>query len=158
MAVITVSGLVYGLAMLLQINVTALPLGMPTLPAALIFRAFAGVGILGFVVSTDTLLQQSVTDRFRGRVFGAYGAWLALMTLVGQLLAGVLGDRVGIVPVLRYDGAGHCGGPPGASTVAEGLATTCVHDRESGLGGRNCCRVITPLVLRCKGICPCLQF
>ena len=59
-----------------------------------------GIPSVGARVGLQTLLQESVTDAYRGRVGG-------LLTMVGSLLellsvsfAGVMGDTIGIVPLL----------------------------------------------------------
>jgi MFS family permease len=102
---IGLSGIVLGIISLVLINVTALPLDQSLwLPAALLLKLLQGVPIIGLFVSIDTLLQRSVADRYRGRIFGAYGAISALTTLFGQAIASLLGDRVGLALVL--DGMG----------------------------------------------------
>jgi MFS family permease len=99
------SGVALGLLSLAYVNVAALPIDPSLwLPAALSLKLLMGVPIMGLFVSIDTLLQQSVGDRYRGRVFGAYATTLALAMLLGQGLASALGDTVGIVTVL--DGVG----------------------------------------------------
>lgn len=102
---IGVSGILLGLLSLAYINVAALPI-VPSLalPAALSLKMLMGVPIMGMFVSVDTLLQQQVDDRYRGRIFGAYGAASGLAVLLGQSVASVMGDRAGIVTVL--DGVG----------------------------------------------------
>ena len=102
---IGVSGIVLGLVSLALINIAALPIEPSLwLPAALLLKLLQGVPIMGLFVSIDTLLQRSVADRYRGRIFGAYGAISALTMLFGQAVASLLGDQVGVVPVL--DGMG----------------------------------------------------
>jgi MFS family permease len=102
---IGLSGILLGLASLALINVTALPI-VPSLwlPTALLLKLLQGVPIIGLFVSVDTLLQQSVADQYRGRIFGAYGALSALATLAGQAAASLLGDWAGLVPVLSWMG------------------------------------------------------
>jgi MFS family permease len=102
---IGLSGIVLGLVSLALINVTALPIDASLwLPVALLLKLLQGVPIMSLFVSVDTLLQQSVADRYRGRIFGAYGAISALTMLGGQVAASLLGDRVGLVPVLNWMG------------------------------------------------------
>jgi hypothetical protein len=48
----------------------------------------------------QSLVQTRTSDAYRGRVFGALGAVDGVALLVGFGLGGVLGDAVGIVPVL----------------------------------------------------------
>jgi MFS family permease len=86
-----------GVLILLLINLGSLPL-------AIILILLAGIPIVGFSVGVDTLLQQHVADRFRGRVFGALGTSMAIFVLFGQGLASILGDRLGAVPLLDLKG------------------------------------------------------
>jgi MFS family permease len=100
-----VSGMVLGLLMLVYVNVNTLPIPPALLlPAALLIKMLQGVPIMGMFVSIDTLLQQNVADRYRGRIFGAYGAMVGLAVLVGQALASLFGDWAGIIPVLDVMG------------------------------------------------------
>jgi MFS family permease len=104
-ALMTASGVILGVASLTLINITALPIAPGLyMPLALALKAGQGAPIIGFFVSLETLLQQAVPDRYRGRIFGAYGAACALAMLIGQLIASFLGDRLGVVPVM--DGVG----------------------------------------------------
>jgi MFS family permease len=99
------SGMMLGLLSLAMFNVPSFPIAPALwLPAVLSLKLLMGVPIMGLFVSVDTMLQQSVGDRYRGRVFGAYGAVTALAVLSGQVLASALGDVVGIVALL--DGVG----------------------------------------------------
>lgn len=68
---------------------------------------FIVVGIpgVGGMVSRQTLFQTIVEDRLRGRVFGAFQAVSALMMLIGMVLAGTLGDRLGPVLLLNIQGS-----------------------------------------------------
>lgn len=60
--------------------------------------ALAGAGMM-------TLLQRGVDDSFRGRLFGALGAVQGLAVLVGTVTAGYLGNRIGTIPVLAFQGS-----------------------------------------------------
>lgn len=66
------------------------------------------VGLPGaFVVAgCMTVIQRLTDDASRGRVFGAMFAAEGLALLVGIAAAGVLGDVVGIIPVLVFQGLG----------------------------------------------------
>lgn len=70
---------------------------------------FILIGIPGAVslVGMQTLFQNIVEDRFRGRIFGVLLAAGSLMTLIGMILAGVLGDRLGPVLLLNIQGSGY---------------------------------------------------
>ena len=50
-----------------------------------------------------TLAQTSVGDAFRGRLLGLVFAIQGLSGIVGMGLGGVLGDAVGIIPMLTFD-------------------------------------------------------
>jgi MFS family permease len=100
-----VSGIMLGLLMLAYVNVNTLPIDQSLfLPAALLIKMLQGVPIMGMFVSVDTLLQQNSADRYRGRIFGAYAATIGLAVLIGQALASMFGDRIGIIPVLDMMG------------------------------------------------------
>ncbi len=77
---------------------------VPGVAPPLILMAIVGVPAAGIGVGYMTLLQTSVADEYRGRVFGAFGATSALSLLIGSGLAGVLGDLLGIVTILNIQG------------------------------------------------------
>lgn len=72
-----------------------------------VLALFVAVGVPGIfkVTGVNALLQLSVADAFRGRVFGAFGMVASLMALIGLTLAGMIGDRVGVITVLNIQGA-----------------------------------------------------
>ena len=78
--------------------------GLSPLPVALVLIALAGAPLIGFYIGMQTVLQSSVPDRFRGRVFGAYATTVAFATLVGQGVGSLIGDRLGIVPAFTLAG------------------------------------------------------
>jgi hypothetical protein len=59
------------------------------------------------MTGVHTLLQTSVADRYRGRIFGALGTSQGLLMLVGTLVAGTLGDRLNVVTMLNIQGGGY---------------------------------------------------
>ncbi len=69
----------------------------PSLPLTLALFPLGGAAVIGLYTGLQTLLQLSVEDRYRGRVFGAYGTTNSLLTVAGMGLGGTLGD---ILPVL----------------------------------------------------------
>lgn len=75
-------------------------------PGVLLF-AVVGLPAAWFVTTVTTLLQQGVADAYRGRVFGALGTTAALMTVLGTVIAGLLGDRLGVQAVLSVQSAGY---------------------------------------------------
>jgi MFS family permease len=71
---------------------------LPVLLMVLVGGPFAAI-TTGYM----TLAQTAVGDAFRGRLLGLYFAVAALSGIVGMALAGVLGDRVGLIPLLTFD-------------------------------------------------------
>jgi MFS family permease len=98
------SAIIFGLIDLLIFN---LPVYIPSL--ALVIGLIALVGLPGAAFGTSfmTLLQTSVSDEFRGRLFGTINTSSALLRFAGMVLAGTLGNVVGIVPVLNIQGFGY---------------------------------------------------
>lgn len=67
------------------------------------------VGLPGAVMTAAlmTLFQLDTEDRNRGRVFAALSAIMGLSGLVGVAGAGLLAPRIGIMPVIAFQGAGY---------------------------------------------------
>jgi MFS family permease len=97
-----VSTFIFGLIDLLIIDV---PIFFPSI--LLVMALFVAVGVPGTAgqVSFQSLVQFLVEDKLRGRVFGTAAAIGALMTLLGMILAGALGDRLGSVLLLNIQGS-----------------------------------------------------
>jgi MFS family permease len=94
---VTVGFLAMGVA-ILGIVVTA------NLTAAYVLMFFTGAPNMGARVGVQTLLQQSVANQFRGRVFGTVNTTVALSSLSGMGLATVLGAAVGVATFLGLAG------------------------------------------------------
>jgi MFS family permease len=77
------------------------------LPLIVSLVALVGIPVVGWLAGAQSVLQDSVADRYRGRLLGTYGTTSALTRLGGMGLAGVLGDRLGVVPVLNISGGLH---------------------------------------------------
>jgi MFS family permease len=77
---------------------------VPGVLLPIILFIIVGVPNAGIGVGFNTLVQTGVADEFRGRIFGAISAASALAMLVGAALAGALGDRIGILPLLNAEG------------------------------------------------------
>jgi predicted MFS family arabinose efflux permease len=73
--------------------------------AGLVLFPLFGMAVVGVLVSANLILQTSVEDRFRGRIFGAYGTLIALTTVIGTSVGAPLAAVIGIMPVLTV-GAG----------------------------------------------------
>ncbi|MEV8374949.1 MFS transporter [Kribbella sp. NPDC056861] len=72
------------------------------------YVCMVAVGLPGafLVAGSMTVIQRLTDDASRGRVFGALFAAEGVAVLVGIAAAGVLGDAVGIIPVLVCQGLG----------------------------------------------------
>jgi Na+/melibiose symporter-like transporter len=59
------------------------------------------VPIPGINVGIDTLLQSTVADRYRGRVFGALGTTLGVVTLLGMVFSTGFGGTIGVATTIN---------------------------------------------------------
>lgn len=84
---------------------TAVKYNLPSVPLALLLSGVVGVTSVASSVGIETQAQRSVRDEYRGRVFGSLNSTLALLSLTGGLVAGVLGEVIGIVPTLGISAA-----------------------------------------------------
>ncbi len=89
-------------AMLMLVGVN-----VPILPLAVGLFAVAGLPMVAWLVSSQTVAQGAAPDRYRGRVFGAYGTTTALATVGGMALASVGGTHAAIAPLLNVAGGLH---------------------------------------------------
>ena len=76
-----------------------------TLWLSLPLLAVVGAFVLSTSVSTNTLLQQSVSDDWRGRVIGLYFTFFLGMAPLGNLLSGWLASHIGLGPTLLINGS-----------------------------------------------------
>jgi len=83
------------------------PLAYATVWPAVVCMVAVGLPAALAVVGQTTLFQRASSDSHRGRVFGALSAVQGVALLAGTLLAGVLGDVIGIVPVIAVQGVGY---------------------------------------------------
>jgi len=65
------------------------------LPAMMAFAAFAGFGLILYVSSTNTLIQLTVEDRYRGRVMALYTLFFVGTSPFGSLFAGAVAEHWG---------------------------------------------------------------
>jgi MFS family permease len=86
-------------------SIVLLFVNIPTLVVVLPLIALMGLFIVGFFVTTQTLIQRNVVDHYRGRVAGALGMITALMSLLGMLIASVLASSAGAVGLLDCSGS-----------------------------------------------------
>jgi MFS family permease len=97
---IGVCGILFGLIDLAIFN-------YPIFGVVLVLMVLVGLPGVGFSTGVTTLLQTGTANQYLGRVFGALGTTSSLLALIGAGLASVLGDRIGIVPVLNLQGGGY---------------------------------------------------
>ena len=76
------------------------PQQYPVVPLALGLSVVNGFTSVASSVGVETLVQRTVPDALRGRVFGALGASSAFLSLAGAATGGILAEIVGIVPML----------------------------------------------------------
>ena len=65
------------------------------MPLSLAAGFLAGFGLIVYVASTNTLLQITTEDRFRGRVMSLYTFLFVGISPIGSLLTGWIGERLG---------------------------------------------------------------
>jgi MFS family permease len=75
------------------------------LPLSALLLALLGAGALIGANATNSMLQQSVPDEWRGRVIGLYSMSFAGTAPIGGLLAGWMADRFGLTATLTLNGA-----------------------------------------------------
>jgi Na+/melibiose symporter-like transporter len=101
---IGLSGVLFGAIDLAIFNYPAF---VPGIVLGLILFVVVGIPGVGFATGVNTLLQTTVADQYRGRIFGALGTTQGLLMLIGTASAGALGDRLGVVTVLNIQGGGY---------------------------------------------------
>lgn len=74
--------------------------GTPAVGVAMGVMVVAGFPATAGGVGRQSLIQEQAADAYRGRVFGALGSLGGLAMLTGFAIGGVLGDAIGLVPVL----------------------------------------------------------
>ncbi len=75
-----------------------------SLPVVMVLLFLMYIPVLGAGVGVQAMAQAGTPDRYRGRVYGALYTTMALLSLAGVGLAGVLGEIFGIVPMLTTAG------------------------------------------------------
>ena len=76
------------------------PAGTPAVGVAMGYMVAAGPPAVAIGAGRQTIIQQEAADAYRGRVFGAFDSLQGVAQMVGFATGGILGDAVGIVPVL----------------------------------------------------------
>jgi MFS family permease len=105
------TGLLYGLGVLLGGTIDLMTFNAhriyPGVLPPIVLMMIVGVPFAAIGVGQVTLIQTMAPDEYRGRVFASLGAMMSLSVLLGAALAGVLGDRLGIVATLTIDGVAY---------------------------------------------------
>ena len=92
------SAVTFGLGLIAFAQSTVFALSMPLL-------VITGLGMMGQGVSTNTLIQSSVPDAFRGRVMAYYVMAFIGMAPISALIAGWLSHQIGAPTTLTIGGA-----------------------------------------------------
>ena len=108
------------------------PLIRPELVVSLVMIGIVGIAGVAFMAGFNAILQTSVDDAYRGRVFGAIFATMAVLRLASTVIAGVLGGIVSPIPLLIAMQSG--------SYVVLGLAALGLLPREAGRERENLLR------------------
>lgn len=91
-SIIALTGILSGIIFLVEVN-------FPYLPLVLLCSFLFGIPMVMFNVFITSLLQNSISDRYRGRVFGTYQTLNSLFMLCGLGLATLGGD---FIPTITF--------------------------------------------------------
>jgi Na+/melibiose symporter-like transporter len=120
---------------LLDLALFLYPLVVDSLVPAVVLMVLIGIPAAGALAGMMTTFQTLTPDDFRGRVFGALTAIRALMAVLGIGVASWLGEVVGIVPVIAWQGVGYLGGGVLVLVALRGSRVATAHlDDESAPG------------------------
>jgi len=98
-----ICGISFGLTTLLLYNYPAV---YPAIWPALLLSALRGAPGAIFGVTLITVLQNHVTDAYRGRIFAALGTTAAVALLLGGTVASVIGSNGNVAALLSIQGIG----------------------------------------------------
>lgn len=73
---------------------------VPTVPVALGIAGILGILVVTWLANQQSIIQTTAPNQALGRTFGALSTLSATVTIIGALLAGALGDAIGIRPLL----------------------------------------------------------
>jgi Na+/melibiose symporter-like transporter len=109
---------------LIDLALFCYPLVTDSLIPAFVCMILVGLPGAFTVAGMMTVLQRLTEDASRGRIFGAISAAEGVAVLVCIASAGVLGDLVGIIPVLVFQGLGYVIGGAAVLTRRPMLSAT----------------------------------
>jgi Na+/melibiose symporter-like transporter len=92
---------------LIDITLFLYPLASDSVIPAFVCMIVVGLPGALTVAGMMTVFQNLTVDGTRGRIYGAVGAAESVAVLIGITAAGFLGDAVGIIPVLVFQGLGY---------------------------------------------------
>jgi predicted MFS family arabinose efflux permease len=75
-------------------------IGTAAVGVAMGWMVLAGPPSVAGGAGMQSIIQEQASDAYRGRVFGAFSSTTSIAMLVGFAVGGLLGDTVGLVPVL----------------------------------------------------------
>lgn len=99
-----ISGISFGLLDLVLFNY---PRFTDSLWVGLGLMALLGIPAIGFFAGQTTLLQQYVSDEYRGRVFGAYSTISAIALVISIVFAGSVGNTIAPMTLLTIQGCAY---------------------------------------------------
>ena len=76
----------------------------PVYAISLLIMILISVPLMAWLITGQTWMQTHAPGEYRGRVFGAYGTYSALLMLVGMAFASGLGDTLGISNIGYFGG------------------------------------------------------
>jgi predicted MFS family arabinose efflux permease len=101
---LVIGAVVFGL---IDLGLFTYPVLYPFIGPALVAMVVVGVPGAAMVAGWTTLEQTLGGERHRGRVIGAMGAVAGLGSLVGAVVAGILGESLPVIPLLVVQGSGY---------------------------------------------------
>ena len=116
-----IAGVAFGL---LDALLFVSPLVRPEIVLSLVIIGLVGIAGVAFMAGYNAILQTSIEDAYRGRVFGAIFATMAVLRLASTLIAGVLGGIISPIPLLIAMQSG--------SYVLLGIVALALLPREAG--------------------------
>jgi Na+/melibiose symporter-like transporter len=115
---------------LIDLALFCYPLFWDSLVPAYVLMMLVGLPGAFAIVGAMTVIQRLTEDASRGRVFGALFAAEGVAVLVGISASGILGELVGIIPILIFQGLGFVIGGLVVLTRLPLLATQIVASEE----------------------------
>jgi MFS family permease len=104
LSMLWISACIFGFVDLLIIDI---PIFYPNVILVMVLFALVGLPGTFAIVNLQTLFQLIVEDKLRGRIFATMMAVSSLTSLCGMLLAGLLGDTLGPIPLLNLQGGSY---------------------------------------------------